>query len=261
MIEVLKSIRKPLYIRARTLEMLRLMEPALEVKAVDKSIQSFPLRRLRQVTLIGQTDVNISVLFKITARGIPVNMFSASGKQTSRLLPVTPSATNVEDSLEAIFIYKKLYLIAEQLIENFERHASSTLPVKNAQNSPPQVFLDGLLARAIKAKNKKVKRHCEQWFEGLIDNQISILLNEIGVGLSGPLFDFLRMALLRISNPWKVYFVFHMLVIQQQAPCAYSVSIHFKNIEPETELLMKRFLYRLQTICEQPALCQKMLNI
>jgi hypothetical protein len=252
--------RRPLFIKGRRLEILRFREPALELKLINQSIQLFPLRRLSQVCLIGQVECNISVLFTVAARGIPVHLFTGKGKAMSKLLPAMQNQDVLEDTLETALVQPQMMKHIELMVANFVLHSASIIPGRNNVGLSYHNFIHSMAALSAK-RGKKVKHNADMWFLGMLNNTWANVQNSMCLPANGPLSVKLETWVNQLLAPWGHYLTYQLIIEKQQTATADNVVHCFKSCEPIIDLMLRRFIYRLELMCTKPSLCRELINI
>lgn len=235
----------PLYIRARHLEYIALRGPALEISVLNQSPQRFPLRRLRHVTLLGQTQVDLSALLLAASKGVPVAWFDGRGHMLCQVLPKLNAEKQLAFLIEPVMYCSNAQQKLKQLTENFTRHACSQVARELGFSTTRLNELKDMIARINRERGKGVQKTAAEWFEGIWHQHWQQLLHKNGVRPNSQLAEALTPEAKRITWAWRVRFLFNLLLRHREVASAETVARTYRVIEEPIELLLQRFLIGL----------------
>ena len=239
------EVTAPLYIRARHLLSIVLRGPALEISILHQSVQRFPLRRLRHITLLGQTDIDLNALLVAASKGLPVAWFDGRGNLLCQILPKQRADNQLSHRLEPIMYCTRAQVTLAQLTENFRLHACSQVG-RTLGVMPARVCdLEEVLSRINRERGKGVHHTAAEWFEGVWHQQWLQLLHNVGINPISLLADKLTASARHISWAWRVSFLFNVLIQHREVACADTVARRYRVVEEHIDILLRRFLITL----------------
>ncbi|GIX29864.1 MAG: hypothetical protein KatS3mg124_0336 [Porticoccaceae bacterium] len=174
--------RRCLIIDSSRLEMLSVDGPALAIRAISRSRQLFPFRKLSALNFIGFPKVGLSALVETAEHGIPVSFFDRKGRLRGQILHPCYQPGPLRNWLEATPADRALMEAYHEWLENIERHTYARVGCVAADRK-----LSAQKAQ-IQLKTLARKRGCANllevapsWLEGILTGLIQSLVAELGL--------------------------------------------------------------------------------
>lgn len=119
--------KRTLIIDCQRLLSVKLLPNSLQVKIENCSLQIFPLRRIKNICVIGNFTCDVSDLLKVAKIGIPVTWKSSSNVQAVNMMPERRSSDSLENEMECLLFDENTKLQFEDFVNCFQLHVSSIL--------------------------------------------------------------------------------------------------------------------------------------